>query len=195
MGVERKKGRQKERESNIYRDVMAQWLRSKLMGQRYRVRNRHLPQWSWCAAGSLYNTVEHFRVERETYPWGKTRSKKPNWSERDKCEKAEKAFINDIFYFRKGPHIGCSVWCGWVCGGAGAGVPGGAPHPQDLYPLQLLPAPPGSVQQVLERKKTRQIKKSTVYLQVGFCFVNNWKWCALGCGFIQLFSVPDQTVV
>ena len=119
----------------------------------------------------LYNTVEHFRVERETYPWGKTRSKKPNWSERDKCEKAEKAFINDIFYFRKGPHIGCSVWCGWVCGGAGAGVPGGAPHPQDLYPLQLLPAPPGSVQQVLERKKTRQIKKSTVYLHVGFCFV------------------------
>ena len=34
---------------------------------------RHLPQWSWCAAGSLWNNVENLRVERETYPCGKKR--------------------------------------------------------------------------------------------------------------------------
>ena len=32
---------------------------------------RHLPQWSWCATGSLRKKVENLRVERETYPWGK----------------------------------------------------------------------------------------------------------------------------
>ena len=28
---------------------------------------RHFPQWSWCAAGSLCNNVEHLRIERGTY--------------------------------------------------------------------------------------------------------------------------------
>ena len=33
--------------------------------------------WTWCGAGSLWNKVENLkRVERETYPWGKKRSKK-----------------------------------------------------------------------------------------------------------------------
>ena len=43
--------------------------------QRSRVRIRHLPQWSWCAAGSLWNKVENLRVERETYPWDKKKKK------------------------------------------------------------------------------------------------------------------------
>ena len=32
----------------------------------------HLPQGSWCAAGSLWNCRTNLRVERETYPWAKT---------------------------------------------------------------------------------------------------------------------------
>ena len=50
------------------------WLIGILLGQqRSQVRIRHLPQWSWCAAGSLCNNVENLSVyvERKTYPWGK----------------------------------------------------------------------------------------------------------------------------
>ena len=42
------------------------WL-IRLLAQRFRVRFRHLPLWSWSAAGSLCNTAENLRVERETY--------------------------------------------------------------------------------------------------------------------------------
>ena len=36
------------------------------LGQMSRVRIRHLPQWSWYAAGSLWSNVEKFRVEMKT---------------------------------------------------------------------------------------------------------------------------------
>ena len=39
-------------------DVVAHWWRTRLLRQRSWVRIRHLPQWSWCAAGSLWNNVE-----------------------------------------------------------------------------------------------------------------------------------------
>ena len=52
-------------------DVVAHWQRTRLLRQRSRVRIQHLPQWSWWAAGSLWNKVEIHRVKRETYPWGK----------------------------------------------------------------------------------------------------------------------------
>ena len=43
-------------------DVVALWPSGpSLLGQRSRVRIRHLPQWSWCAAGSLCNNVENLR--------------------------------------------------------------------------------------------------------------------------------------
>ena len=54
-------------------DVVAHWKRTRLLGQRFRARIRHLPQRSWCAAGLLCNNVK-LRVERGTYPWGKKRS-------------------------------------------------------------------------------------------------------------------------
>ena len=59
-------------------DVVAHWSRTRLPGQRSRVQIRHLPQWSWCAAGSLWNNVEKTQCrERVTYHWAsKKRSKK-----------------------------------------------------------------------------------------------------------------------
>ena len=54
----------------FHRDVVAHWQRTRLLGQRSRVRIRHLPQWSWCAAGSLCNNVK-LRLERVAYTWGK----------------------------------------------------------------------------------------------------------------------------
>ena len=50
------------------------WIMMTIWGQQSRVRIRHLPQWSWSAAGSLCKNVENLRVERETYPWDKKRS-------------------------------------------------------------------------------------------------------------------------
>ena len=48
----------------------------KCLLQRSRVRILHLPQWSWCAAESLCNNEEKFRVERVTYPWKQKTFKK-----------------------------------------------------------------------------------------------------------------------
>ena len=47
-----------------------------LMWQRFRVRIRYLPHWSWCAAGSLCTNVENLRLQRETYPWRKKMKRK-----------------------------------------------------------------------------------------------------------------------
>ena len=62
-------------------DVVARkmgWLISSSPEFRSRVRLRHLPQWSWCAAGSLFYNLENLRVGtwRETYPWDKKLYKK-----------------------------------------------------------------------------------------------------------------------
>ena len=42
--------------------ILGMWQRTWLLTQRSRVRIRHLPQWSWCAAGSLCSNVENLFV-------------------------------------------------------------------------------------------------------------------------------------
>ena len=45
-------------------DVVTHWECTRLLGQRSWVRIRHIPQKSWCTAGSLFNNVENLRGER-----------------------------------------------------------------------------------------------------------------------------------
>ena len=54
----------------IMKDLVAFWWRVRILRQLSRVWHRYIPQWSWCAVGSLCNTV-NLVVVRETIPWGK----------------------------------------------------------------------------------------------------------------------------
>ena len=62
-------------------DVVAHWKRTRLLGQRSRVRFRHLLQYNDPDVLQHHcDKVENLWVDRETYPWGKTRSLKKKLS-------------------------------------------------------------------------------------------------------------------